>query len=492
MLAAHAHGTPQVVGRHELLHMSAARMAALIREGAVSSRTAVEAHISEVERVNPRIRAMVVDRFAAARREADRADELVRARAPETAAPFFGVPCSVKESFALAGMPQTGGLKARADHYPTEDATAVARLRAAGAIPLGVTNVSELCMWYESHNTVYGRTSNPYDPGRIAGGSSGGEGALVGAGATPMGLGADIGGSIRIPAFFCGVFGHKSTGGVVPATGSFPVPENEALRYMVSGPLCRRAEDLMPFLRAVAGPDGIDPGCQPVALGDERDVPIEGLRVVSIETNGTTRVHPELTAAQRRVADHLARRGARVETVRLAALRHSFAIWSSMLAAAAETSFHEMLGHGRELPLGRELGRYVLGRSAHTLPALALAVLEKLPTYHGARGQAYVAMGRTLQSELEALIGARGVLLYPPFATLAPRHRVPLVQPFAFVYTAILNVLEMPSTAVPLGLGKKGLPLGVQVAARRGADHLTIGVALELERAFGGWVKPTL
>src|SRR5262249_8717417 len=152
----------------------------------------------------------------------------------------------------------TGGLYARRGKPATRDATAVKRLRAAGAIPLGVTNVSELCMWMESANTVYGRTSNPYDLARTPGGRSGGEGAIVGAGASPVGLGSDVGGSIRMPAFFCGVFGHKPTGGLIPNTGQFPIAENDALRYLTTGPLCRRAEDLWPIVRTLAGPDGED------------------------------------------------------------------------------------------------------------------------------------------------------------------------------------------------------------------------------------------
>ena len=136
--------------------------------------------------------------------------------------PLLGVPCTIKENFAFVGTPQASGLLARAHIVNDHDAPAVARLRAAGAIPLGVTNTSELCMWMESFNKVYGITNNPYDPTRTVGGSSGGEGAIIGSGASPFGLGADVGGSIRMPAFFNGVFGHKPSPLLIPNGGQYP------------------------------------------------------------------------------------------------------------------------------------------------------------------------------------------------------------------------------------------------------------------------------
>ncbi|HZS36055.1 MAG TPA: amidase, partial [Polyangia bacterium] len=298
-------------GLNPLLTKSATELAASIRRRELSSRAVVEAHIARIVEVNPRLNAMVADRFTAARADADAADEAVRAGGdlPQ----FHGVPCSIKESIALAGMPLTSGLVARKAVTADGDATTVARLKRAGAIPLGVTNVSELCMWMETNNRVYGRTNNPYDPKRIVGGSSGGEGAIVGAGGTPFGLGADIGGSIRMPAFFNGVFGHKATGGLVPGTGQYPIAENQALRYLTTGPLCRRAEDLMPLLRVLAGPDGFDAGCEARTLGDPGAVRLDELHVLDVEDNGKTPVADDLRAARRRAVEALRARGARVE-----------------------------------------------------------------------------------------------------------------------------------------------------------------------------------
>ncbi len=475
-----------------LVTLSASALAARIRTRDLSSAEVVEAHIAHIERVNPRLNAMVAERFDAARDEARRADDLLRGANPSSLPPFHGVPCSIKECFALTGMPQTSGLVARRGYLAPRDATAVARLRAAGAIPLGVTNISELCMWMESSNKVYGRSNNPYDVRRTVGGSSGGEGAIVGAGGAPFGLGSDIGGSIRMPAFFNGVFGHKPTGGLVPNTGQYPLASNEAKRYCTTGPLARRAEDLMPLLRVLAGPDGEDTGCIDWPLGDPARVSIDGLRVVSIEDNGLIPVSNDLKQAQRRVARALEERGARVEWEEVPRLRQSLDIWSAMLSSAGGDDFSTLLGNGTRIRALRELARWALGRSDHTLPAIVLALLEKVPKWTPGHTRKLAAVGRALRSDLVDLIGPNGVLLYPPYASVAPRHAFPLLPPVCWAYTAVLNVMELPVTQVPLGLDARGIPLGVQVAAVHGNDHVTIAVAQVLEQAFGGWVMPGL
>jgi fatty acid amide hydrolase 2 len=460
-----------------VLTLSASDLARRIRAGETTSRAVVEASIAQVRRVNDRLNALVADRFDAALAEADAADALVAAGGDLP--PFHGVPCTIKETFALTGMPNTAGLVSRVGQPATYDAITVERVRAAGAIPIGVTNVSELAMWFESDNKVYGRTNNPYDHRRIVGGSSGGEGAAVAAAYAPFGVGSDIGGSIRMPAFFNGVFGHKPSAGLVPNDGQFPLDNSPAmLRYQCTGPLCRRAEDLLPLLRVLAdaevGPDEVD---------------LSRVSVVSIETNGAIDPIPELVAAQRRAVASLRELGAPVRVASLPALKRSFDIWGSMLSAAREVPFRTLLAGGGRFSTPRELALLLRGRSAHTLPALGLAMLERWPDLLPARGRKYVALGAALREELLSLVGD-GVLFYPSFPTVAPRHNQPLRSPFAFAYTGILNVMDLPATQVPLGLDPAGLPLGVQVAAAPGNDALTIAVARHLESAFGGWVPP--
>ena len=462
----------------ELLTLSATALARRIRSGQLSSMEAVDAHIGRIQAVNGHLNAVVAERFAEARREALAADRL-RASGAELP-PFHGVPCTVKECFALEGMPQTGGLVARKGYLAPADAPAVSRLRAAGAVVLGVTNLSELCMWMESSNRVYGRTSNPYALDRTVGGSSGGEGAIVGAGGSPFGLGSDIGGSIRMPAFFNGVFGHKPSSGLVPNEGQHPVAENKALDYLCTGPICRRAEDLLPLLEVLSarriGPAPTD---------------LKGLRVLCIPDDGLLSVDPGLQRVQNQAADWLSASGAVVEHARFPELRNSVEMWSALLAESGGTTFEDLLFEGGRRSLALAFLRWSLGGGPHTLPALALAGIERLNGVFAGRLARFAEEARVFRRKLSARIG-NGVFLYPSHAVPAPKHGRSLLFPVRWAYTAILNVMEFPVTQVPLGLSSDGLPLGVQVGAVHGCDALTIGVASLLEREFGGWKPPVL
>jgi fatty acid amide hydrolase 2 len=476
----------------EILEASGVALARAIRDRRVTSLAVVQAHVDRARRVNPALNAIVRDRYDAALREAALADEWTSSIHRDDLPVLHGVPCTIKEAYALEGMPNTSGLWARRDVVATKDATAVARLRAAGAIPLGVTNTSELCMWFESQNQVWGRTNNAYDSARTAGGSSGGEGAIVGAGASPIGLGSDVGGSIRMPSFFNGVFGHKPTGGLVPSTGSHPPALNDVQRFDTTGPIVRRAEDLMPVLRIVAGPDGIEKGCISSDLGDPTAVDVRSLTIYSVEKEPGA-VQGVLVEAQRRAAEALVARGAKVERRAIPRLARSFEIWSAMMheGRAGESKFRDLMADGSpDFAPWRELARFPLGRSRYTLPGLLLSLFEELPGRFTARTRQILALGKDLSAELADVLGDRGVMLYPSFPRVAPRHRTPLLAPFQFAYTAIFNVMEMPATQVPLGLDARGLPLGVQVVAPRHQDHLSIAVAMALETSLGGWVPP--
>ncbi len=441
------------------------------------------AHVEHAKRTHGALHAIVRDRFDEALAEARDADARLAREGAENLPPLFGVPCTIKECFAFAGMPQSAGLVARRDFRAKRDAITVARIRAAGAIPIGVTNTSELCMWMETSNRLYGRTNNAYDRGRTAGGSSGGEGAIVGSGASPFGLGSDIGGSIRMPAFFNGVFGHKPTPGRVPNEGQFPVAHGDALRYLCTGPIARRAEDLWPLLRVLAG-DGAPPG-------DPRDVAMRDLVVLDVAENGRLRVSGELRGAQVRAARALERRGARVRTWTSPLLRHSLEMWAVLMSDAGGPTFAELMGEGRAVPAFRELGLWLLGRSEHTFAAIGLAVLEKFPALKGDAAHRFIDMAKALRAELLAELGDRGVLLFPPYTRTAPRHHTALLPPIQWMYTAIFNALELPATVAPLGLGARGLPLGVQIVSSPDRDAVTIAVAKVLEEELGGWVPPT-
>jgi fatty acid amide hydrolase 2 len=468
---------------------SAVQLAAAIRRRELTATEVIEAHIAVHERFAPKINALAAERFELARREATVVDELLATAAPEAQLPpLLGVPFTVKESIALTGMPHSAGLVARQDVRPARSAPTVQRLMAAGAIPLGVTNTSELTLWIESSNRIYGRTSNPYDPTRAAGGSSGGEGAAVGSGGSPFGLASDIGGSIRIPALFCGVFGHKPSAGLVPTTGMYPPSSVENGPLLGVGPLTRRAEDLIAVLRIIAGPDGSDPVARPLELGDPGSVSIEGLRVVVLEDTSVRPISRELRDARERAAGALAAAGARLQRVALASWRAALLPFLATLQAGAEQSTLDLLAEaGARPPTWRSLLR---PGGPHTRATRLALLPELLPQSAGAAGRGRaVERGRALASELIDAIGD-GVLLHPAHPRVAPRHGRTVGRPWLLTPSAMFNLAGVPVTEVPLGLSAAGLPVGVQVAAGPGRDHVSIAVALELERTFGGWIPP--
>ena len=475
-----------------LLKLGAFELARNIARKKVTPLEVVDAHIARIEVVNPKINAMVADRFEQARREAVEAGEAI-ARGDELG-PLHGVPCSIKETFAMAGMPQTAGAWHRRDFRPDQDATAVQRLRGAGAIPLGVTNVPELAMWFETYNKVYGRTHNPWDLGRIVGGSSGGEAALIGAGGAPFGIGSDVGGSIRMPCFFCGIFGHKPTGGAIPMTGHYPRAYGDAGRYNVAGPMTRRAKDLMPLMKILSGTDNLDPAAIDLALGEVSGVDFKDRRILTLTDMGALlSVGPshEVRNAVGRAAMALAGKGGQVEEWSSPALRDAVSIWGAMLADAEGPSFGEMLGDGTPPSYLLEFMLSALGLSNYTFPGLIFGAVEEVFKSLGDRtSHHYIDLGHKLRVELEEALAGGAVLIAPTHPRAAPKHDAPLLRPFDFIYTAIFNVLEVPVTAVPMGLGPGRIPLGVQIVAAHGQDHLAIAAALELENIVGGWSMP--
>uniref|UniRef100_A0A3Q3JS04 Amidase domain-containing protein n=2 Tax=Monopterus albus TaxID=43700 RepID=A0A3Q3JS04_MONAL len=480
-----------------LLLLSAMQLAKKIRRKEVSSVEVVQAYVDRIQEVNPLVNAVVKDRFAAALQEAAQVDKLIEEETGgeevlEDRLPLLGVPLSVKEAFALQGMPFTTGLISRRGVVATVDAPPVALLKRAGAIPLGVTNTSELCMWLESHNHLYGITKNPYNLERIPGGSSGGEGSLLGAAGSVIGIGADIGGSIRMPCFFNGVFGHKTTPGVVSCENQHPNFSGRQEEYLSTGPMCRYAEDLLPMLKIMAGPNAN-------MLSLNTKVDLKKLRFFSIPHAGSnpllSPVSKELLDIQRKVVARLeADLGVKVQEVRFPELRYSFQIWDTYMGlpdyeGKPIVPFATLMGDSGppKWPLW-ELLKRMMGKSDHTMPAILVGLMEMIKP---SKPSAFIIQQKEkLQKEVEELLGTDGVFFYPSHTRVAPRHHHPLFRIYDFAYTGIINILGLPVTQCPLGLGEEGLPLGVQVVAGKLQDHLTLAVALYLEKAFGGWRDP--
>lgn len=483
---------PSSLGSGEALtDLSLFDLRARLRSRKLTPSALTLAHIERIIAVNPALNAVIEDRFATARAEARAADELLAKTADfDSLPPLFGIPCTIKEFFAVCGMPQTGGLVRREHSRAACDSTVVERLRKAGAIVLGTTNVPEGGLWMETHNLLYGRTNNPWNLSRTCGGSSGGEGAIVAAGGAPFGIGSDIGGSIRLPAAFCGTVGHKPSGGLVPLTDHFPPALGES-QFLVGGPLCRRVGDVLPILRVIAGPDGKDHTCAELSIGDPATVDLTKVKVFPVPA--PLRTSAVMREAVTSAATALADLGTRLGTLDAERFSGGFVLWmAAMTTAAGSLTYGDVLADSGNISVAKELLRLPLNRSQYILPSLVTVAFEKLlkilPRSFSDMTSTLHRLER-LRAELDELLGDNGVLIYPPYSRPAPRHRAALLTPFDAACTALWNILGYPATVVPLGFDRDGMPVAVQVIARRGLDHLTIAVAAALEKRFGGWVR---
>ncbi|XP_063244064.1 fatty-acid amide hydrolase 2-A isoform X2 [Bacillus rossius redtenbacheri] len=480
-----------------LLLDTATALALKIRSQKVTSVQVMEVFISRIKEINPILNCVVDERFEAALEEAKEVDKLIQSGTKTSAeiekeTPFLGVPFSTKDCLQVKGLCHTAGLYCRKDVRAAGDAAAIAAMRKAGAIPLALTNVSEVCMWWESNNTVHGRTSNPYNTHHIVGGSSGGEACLQAAAGSAFGIGSDIGGSIRMPAFFNGIFGHKPSKGIVSNHGQYPEPVGEQDSFLGIGPMCRFATDLVPVLRIISGKKAD-------LLNLDEKVDVRKLKFYYMEHDGGSHlvspVDGEIKDALRKVVTYLDKAyGIKAQKICLGKLRLSTAIWMAKMKVKGSPPFSEQLANCKgAVNVYLELLKWFLCISKHTFIGLATAITEDFGVEYGSDKHVYLLdQCRQLADELQDILGTDGVFLYPTHPTPAPYHNEPLVKPFNFSYTAIVNVLGLPATHCPLGLTRDGLPVGIQVIGSLNKDRHTLAVAVELEKAFGGWVPPSI
>ena len=313
-----------------VLALSATQQAAYIRSGKLSSVELVQFHLDRIAEVNPALNAVVEVLAAPALADA-RAADTVLARGHATG-PLHGVPFSVKDSLEVAGTVCTAGtLGRRAAAVSIHDATLVSRLRAAGAIPIARTNLPDLLFAFETDNLLFGRTNNPYDLARTPGGSSGGEAALIAACGSPMGLGSDCAGSVRLPAAFCGIAGIKPTSGRLPRTGHFPPSGGWIEALWQIGPMSRRVEDLVLMMRLLAGGDGVDPTASDMAFAPLDETGLHGLRVAFYTANGVVSTSEEVAAVVQAAAGALAANVASVKEDRPACLEAAYDLEMKLL-----------------------------------------------------------------------------------------------------------------------------------------------------------------
>jgi len=324
--------------------LSAKEMARLTASRQISAAELVEAHLHNIERENPRINAFIHVDAEGARRAAREADIAISKR--QIVGPLHGVPVTIKSSIDVAGYPCEAGTRLRAGHIPQRDAPLVTRLRQAGAIVLGNTNVPELLMAWETDNAMYGRTNNPLDVTRTPGGSSGGESAAIAAFCSAAGIGSDGGGSIRVPAHFCGIAGLKPTPGRVPSTGHFPESAGPFALLGVVGPMARSVADVEAVFQIVAGYNVGDPMAAPVPLRTWNIEELRKIRIGYFEDDGHTPVTPETRKAVSGAASALERAGFMVEPFRPAYLDEARDFWWNIFVRIGDELLSPMLaGH---------------------------------------------------------------------------------------------------------------------------------------------------
>jgi amidase len=459
----------------KLIYASAAELARAIRAKEVSSEEVVDAYLQRIEEVNSKLNAVVQLTADAARAQAREADAALARR--HIKGPLHGVPITMKDNIETAGVICTGGTKGRASFVPTHDAIVVARMRAAGAIMVGKTNMPELGLAFETDNLVYGRTNNPYDLSRTSGGSSGGEAAIIAAGGSPLGLGNDMGGSIRLPSNFCGIAGIKPTTGRVPRTGHFPYPSGWLDPLWQPGPMARFVEDLILTLPIIAGVDWRDPTVIPMPFGDPKKVDLKRLRIAFYTDNGIMSPMPEIVEVMKKTVNVLSDAGTTVEEDRPEGIEQTSGIFNGFLAAdggAGVETLLQMVGTTEMHPWTQGL--------------LEFCRRVAMPT---AEFGGLMLQWEIFCSSMLSFMKKHDVIICPVCAFPAPLHGASLdfEKIPAFSYTMTYNLTGWPGVVIRAGTSLEGLPIGVQVVARPWPEDVALAVAQHIEIVLGGW-KP--
>uniref|UniRef100_A0AC35GVC5 Amidase domain-containing protein n=1 Tax=Panagrolaimus sp. PS1159 TaxID=55785 RepID=A0AC35GVC5_9BILA len=461
----------------------------MIRNRKISSTKVISTFINRMKIVNPILNAVIENNFVGALKQAEEIDEYLdkldqssdEFKNLSETKPFLGVPFTIKDSFYVKGFHITCGLKAFRNQMAPEDAVVVKNMKDAGAIHLCITNVPEGALWTETSNMLYGRTKNPYDSRRSCGGSSGAEGAVLGAAASVISVGSDIGGSVRIPAAHNGVFSLKPSEGVVPKEGHWPkFDDGFRGKMLTAGPLCRYSKDLLPMLRIFVGNEIAEKQLQlskPVNLNDIQFFTMEGTNSPFVFS-----LHQDQRNAIRKTAKHFEKKYSKpLFRIDFSKMHHASAFyWASLMYPGSSDggtfgrlisgssdggTFGRLISGGKFEPsILVEVWKKIIGKSEHTIPALIMVFLEKFIHLSPENQSFYEHKREKLRGEMVALLKDDGILIYPSWPT---------------------NI-----AIVPLGLDSNGIPISVQLIAGPNNDRLLIAAAQELEDAFGGWQAP--
>jgi amidase len=480
----------------DIAFRSAVHLAAAIRAKEISSRELLEHYLQRVERLNAKINAVVTLAVERARQRADAADAAL-ARG-EVWGPLHGVPMTIKDAIETAGIRTTGGAPAFAQHVPGTDAPAVSRLIAAGAVVFGKTNLPVLSMDVQAYNPLFGTTNNPWDVSRAPGGSSGGAAAALAAGLTALELGSDIGGSIRNPSHYCGVYGHKPTHGIVPQRGHIPGPPGTLSEADINviGPLARCADDLALALDIVAGPDTERATAWRLALPPPRHTALREYRVGAWLDDPACSIDEEVLQRYRAVVEALREAGVAVNGRARPAINFADALgaYLSLLCAATSAGtpadlFQRMVETANERPLADNSAAVRLARGTTQRHRDWLIASERR---------------EHLRVRWAEFFRDYDVLLCPitPTAAIEHDHSEPITdrtirvngasRPYLdqIAWAGVIGMVYLPATIAPVGRTRTGLPVGIQIVGPYLEDRTPIVFARHLAEVIGGFGAP--
>ena len=478
---------------------TAIELSAALAAKKVSAVELAQDSIGRIERHDTKINAMCVRDFTRGL-EAARAADAARARG-ETG-PLLGLPLTVKESYNVAGLPTTWGFPAQKDFKPGEDALSISRVKAAGGVILGKTNVPVGLGDWQSYNEIYGTTNNPFDLGRTPGGSSGGSAAALAAGYGPLSLGSDIGGSLRVPAFHCGVYAHKPTFALAPSRGHTPppFPPLPLDRDMaVIGPMARSAADLSVLLDVIAGPDPLEAGtAYRLALPAPRHHELRRFRVLLIDTDPVLPTSKSVRGGIEKLAANLGKAGVTVsrESPLLPDFAASSRLYMRMLMSFLALTFAPE-NYASAQTAAAQLAPDDISLGAERLRGIAFSHRDWLMA-DGARAH--------LRAQWRELFKSFDAVICPVMPTPAYPHdhsddqekrRIKIdgkdyVYPDQLAWPGIATLPGLPATAIPIGLSPEGLPVGVQIVGPWLEDRTPLKLAELIEREFGGFVPPPM
>jgi Asp-tRNA(Asn)/Glu-tRNA(Gln) amidotransferase A subunit family amidase len=462
-----------------------AEMAAGIRSKQVSPVEIVDTHLRRIESLQHCLNAFVHLAADSARAQARSAEDSALKNQP--LGPLHGVPLTIKSCIDVASWPCPAGSLLRKDYLPRADAPLVARLKAAGAILLGNTNTPEFLMAYETNNLLTGKTSNPWNLAYSSGGSSGGEAAAIAAGCSMGGVGSDGGGSIRVPAHFCGICGLKPTPGRVPATGHFPSGAGAFGWIGVVGPVARTIADVRALFKVMAGPDAGDAHSAPVPLRSYSQKELRTTRIGLLQSSALGKATPETRAAVDRAAKLLSDRGFPIEPFELKGLDRTLELWWFFFGPViAHLLNMNLAGHESQLstqlsPMLREYLSNATSPHPLSLDQFIQACAER----------------DLLREKILRQMDRVPILLSPVSSAPAFRHGDGNYNPGTgyrdtMRFSQWLNLAGLPGASVPISLSAEGLPIGVQIIGRPFDDELVLSVAEALEHSRGRWQLPPI